>query len=157
MTITFTSYDRTFVDAVRVGGPDAHGQQAERTMSDGVGTPCRCCLDNVPNGAQMLILAARPFPALQPYAETGPIFLCADTCAPWTGQGVPPILTTSPDYLLKAYSADDRIVYGTGRIVLPDQIVPYATQLLDRPDIAYVDVRSARNTCFLTRIVQGGD
>ena len=51
-----------------------------------------------------------------PYAETGPVFLCADLCTVWS-DGVPPILTTSPDYLVKGYTADDRILYGTGAIV----------------------------------------
>ncbi len=65
---------------------------------------------------------------------------------------MPAILTTSPDYLLKAYGRDDRIIYGTGQITSADAIPAYAAQLLDRSDVAYVDVRSARNNCFLTRI-----
>ena len=52
-----------------------------------------------------------------PYAETGPVFLCADLCTAWSDDGVPQILTTSPDYLVKGYTADDRILYGTGAIV----------------------------------------
>jgi hypothetical protein len=59
---------------------------AERAVSDGQGNPCRSCLHEVPAGAGMLILAARPFPAAQPYAETGPIFFCADACKAWSGQ-----------------------------------------------------------------------
>lgn len=157
MTLTFLPYDADFVATVRAGGPDANGQPAEHAVSDGAGTPCRSCLDHVPEGKGMLILSARPFPAPQPYAEQGPIFLCAESCTPWAGAGLPPILTTSPDYLLKGYSADHRIVYGSGRIVLSAQIVPYAQELLSRPGIAYVDVRSARNNCFQTRIVRGGD
>mgnify|MGYP000285974379 CR=1 FL=1 len=152
MTVTFHSYDQNFVDAIRAGGPDANGQQAELTVSTGSGTPCRSCLHNVPKGAGMLVLAARPFPKLQPYAETGPIFFCEDTCAPWPGDGLPPILSTSPDYLLKAYSTDNRIIYGTGQITQAEQVKDYAATLLSDPQVAYVDVRSARNNCFLTRI-----
>ena len=66
--------------------------------------------------------------------------------------GLPPILTTSPDYLLKAYGPNHRIIYGTGRITAFDDVQGYAAQLLSRGDVAYVDVRSARNNCFLTRI-----
>ena len=101
----------------------------------------------------MLICAARPFPTLQPYAETGPIFLCADDCEAWSGQGVPPILQTSPDYLLKAYDDDNRIVYGTGKITAAAELADYAGELLLRDGVAYVDVGSARNNCFQTRIV----
>ena len=100
----------------------------------------------------MLICAGRPFVALQPYAETGPIFLCGDACAPWEGARVPPILQSSPDYLLNAYSADDQIIYGTGQITAAKKIVAVASGLLERGNAAYVDVRPARNNCFQTRI-----
>lgn len=148
----YTAYNQTFVDAVRVGGADANGQPAEHSVGDGGTTPCRSCLNHVPNAAPMLILAARPFPAPQPYAETGPIFLCADDCTPFAGKGVPPVLSSAPDYLLKAYCAENRIVYGTGQITPMADLEAYAEVLLKRPDVAYVDVRSARNNCFLTRI-----
>ena len=102
----------------------------------------------------MLILAARPFPALQPYAETGPIFLCAEDCAPWQGDGVPEIATMAPDYLLKGYNAENRIVYGSGKVVPAGEVSAYAAELLRDPCIAYVDLRSARNNCFQTRITE---
>lgn len=148
----YAPYDSETVAALRAGGSDANEQPAEHAVSPGSGTPCRHCLSDVPKGAGMLICAARPFPALQPYAECGPIFLCAESCAPWSGEGVPPILSTSPDYLLKGYSADHRIVYGTGRIVPAAEIETYAAEVLSRAEIAFVDVRSARNNCYLTRI-----
>lgn len=154
MTVIFQPLDQSFVDQVRADGPDAYGQPAEHGVSDGAGFPCRSCLRDIPAGSPMLTLAACPFPAPQPFAETGPIYLCAKPCAPWQGPGVPPILTTSPDYLLKAYTADHRILYGTGQITTQDQIETYAAGLLSDPGIAYVDVRSARNNCFQTRITR---
>ncbi|WP_146344029.1 DUF1203 domain-containing protein [Falsiphaeobacter marinintestinus] len=153
MTLKYYPFDTDFVTSVRTGGPDANGQPAEQAVSSGGATPCRYCLAHIPEGAAMLVLAARPFPELQPYAETGPIFLCAD-CAAWAGQGAPEILTTSPDYLLKGYNSENRIVYGTGKIVPQVELVPYAETLLSDPQIAYVDVRSSRNNCFLTRITE---
>lgn len=147
-----TPYDHSFVTQIRAGGPDANGQKAERAMSDGKGKPCRCCLNQVPEGEEMLILSARPFPEPQPYAEQGPIFLCAKDCTPWQGEGVPPILRSSATYLLKAYGADNRIIYGTGQITPKSNVEPYVRTLFDRDDVAYIDVRSAVNNCFLTRI-----
>jgi hypothetical protein len=150
----FHTYEPGFVAAVRADGADANGLAAEHAISDGAGMPCRSCLKNIPEGAEMLVLAARPFPELQPYAETGPIFLCAETCAPWQGQGVPPILKTSSTYLVKAYRADNRIYYGLGKIVLAEELEEYAGRLLQNDDVAYVDVRSAVNNCFQTRITR---
>ncbi|MEM9585576.1 MAG: DUF1203 domain-containing protein [Pseudomonadota bacterium] len=146
------TYDPAFVASIRAGGPDANGHPAERAISDGVGKPCRCCLKTVPEGEEMLILAARPFPSPQPYAEQGPIFLCAKDCVPWQEEGVPPILTSAAQYLVKAYNAEDRIIYGTGQITPKDQVEGYTSTLFERPDVAYIDVRSAANNCFLTRI-----
>jgi len=152
MPLMYHPLDPVFVASVRASGPDANGQLAERAVSDGTGVPCRSCLRDVPKGKPYLILAARPFPEPQPYAEVGPIFLCADDCTPWGDAGIPPILQTSPDYLLKGYGPDNRIIYGTGRVTPADEITEYAAQLLSRGDVAYVDVRSARNNCFQTRI-----
>ncbi len=153
MQIVFEAMDSATVAAFRAGGPDANGQPAERgAVSDGKGVPCRHCLHDTPAGEEYLILAHRPFPAPQPYAETGPIFLCAGDCARWEGAGVPPILTTSADYLLKGYTSDHRIVYGTGRVVRREEVESYAAGLLADRRVAFVDVRSARNNCFQLRI-----
>ncbi len=141
------------VRALRNGGRDAYDCAPEHALSDGSGNPCRHCLGFIPKGAGMLILAYRPFDGLQPYAETGPIFLCADACERWSGAGVPPILA-SPSYLLKGYTAYQRIRYGTGKIVEREEIAAYAAELLDRDDIGFVDVRSARNNCFQLRIAR---
>ena len=72
----------------------------------------------------------------------------------WQGDGVPPILMNSPDYLVKGYSADHRIVYGTGQITPAGEVADYAGALLEDPGIAHVDIRSARNNCFQTRAVR---
>ena len=76
--------------AYQAGGCDAYGNPPERARSDGGGNPCRHCLRYIPKGADMLVLAHRPFPQTQPYAETGPVFLCADDCsAPQTTGALP--------------------------------------------------------------------
>ncbi len=152
--ITYHPLPSDTVAALRAGGPDAYGLTPERTISDGNGMPCRSCLGNIPDGAAMLIFAHRPFAELQPYAETGPLFLCADDCTAFRERGLPPILTTSAAYLLKGYTADERICYGTGKTVAPADISTYASELLSREEIAFVDVRSASNNCFMTRITR---
>lgn len=139
------------VRALRAGGHDANGQPTERALSDGGGNPCRHCLQFIPEGAPMLICAHRPFDGLHPYAETGPIFLCADDCPRFEGDAMPPVLTASADYLVKGYRDDERIAYGTGGVVAAGKLVARAEKLLSDPAIAFVDVRSARNNCFQAR------
>ena len=137
--------------AYQSGGLDANGQVPERQISDGDGNPCRHCLKMIPKGVEMLILAHRPFPAPQPYAEVGPIFLCGHACEAGGSEALHEILD-SPTYILRGYGHDDRIVYGTGAVV-PTQTLPEeAAHRLADPRIAYVHVRSARNNCFQVRI-----
>ncbi len=154
MTIRFTPIATDIVRRLQADGPDANGQTPERAISDGGGNPCRHCLRMVPQGAGMLVLAHRPFPAPQPYAEVGPIFLCADpeACpAPEPSDAVPEALS-SPDYILRGYSADHRIVYGTGAVASTDRLGDEAEARLADPRVAYLHVRSARNNCYQVRI-----
>jgi hypothetical protein len=147
----FTPIPTNIVRAYRAGSPDANGQMPERHISDGDGNPCRHCLAMIPKGAGMLVLAHRPFPGPQPYAEVGPIFLCADDCAAGGGEHLPAMLD-SADYILRGYGANDRIVYGTGAVTARGAIVARAVELLSDARVAYVHVRSARNNCFQVRI-----
>jgi hypothetical protein len=151
MTIRYRPISTDSVAALWAGGDDAYGMQPERRISDGKGVPCRHCLETVGAGEPYLVLAYRPFPDLQAYAETGPIFLHAEPCRPFAGSGTPPMLD-SRDYIVRGYSADDRIAYGTGAVTPTTEIPAYAEALLARPDIAYVHVRSARYNCYQCRI-----
>ena len=147
----FVAMPTKIVRAYQRGGPDANGQVPERKLSDDGGNPCRHCLRMIPDGAGMLVLAHRPFPAPQPYAEVGPIFLCAEECEAGGGEAVPEILA-SPDYIVRGYGPDDRIVYGTGAVVPTGRIMAEAKARLSDRRVAYVHVRSARNNCFQVRI-----
>jgi hypothetical protein len=144
------------VRALQAGAPDAYGLKPERKFSDGDGVPCRHCLKNVAAGEPYLVLAYRPFPALQPYAETGPIFLHAEACerAP-ESEVLPELFAKTAAYIVRGYSADDRIVYGTGAMVPRTEISTRAGELLGRGDIAYLHMRSAKNNCYQCRIERG--
>lgn len=134
------------------GGADSYGHQPETMISDGPGHPCRHCLGNIDTGEPLLVLAYRPFPAPQPYAETGPIFLHREPCRRYEAEEILPPMLVSPDYIVRGYSASNRIVYGSGAVTATDRIAARAEELLDRADIAYVHIRSARNNCFQCRI-----
>lgn len=148
----YTALETEKVYRLQNGGLDANGQAPEHSISDGEGNPCRHCLREIPEGEPMLVLAHRPFDTLQPYAETGPIFLCASECQSGESHDMPQILQTSPDYLVKGYDTSGRIIYGTGAIVSSDLLESYAGQLFKDVKVAYLHVRSARNNCYQLRI-----
>ena len=150
--IQFTALPTEIVTAYQNGAKDANGQTAEQAISDGDGIPCRHCLKHVAAGEPYLILAHRPFPELQPYAELGPIFLHAKACSRYAAsRNLPPILG-SKQYIIRGYNKQNRIMYGTGQVTATTDIPQTAAQILSNPDIAYIHVRSAANNCFQCRI-----
>lgn len=152
MPIQFIAMPTETVEHYRSGGIDVYGNEPERQISSGEGVPCRHCLDIVPKGQEALLFAYRPFSDLHPYAETGPIFLCADQCARHKETADPRFFENTPDYLIKGYGPDDRIAYGTGRVVPTSQIGNQAQEIFQNPKVAYIHLRSARNNCYLCRI-----
>src|SRR5215510_6222606 len=124
MSIRFVALESELVKSLQAGGLDANGQRPERHISEGGMMPCRHCLADIEPGEPYLIVAHRPFDTVQPYAEQGPIFLHAETCARRPDSpNVPAMFLERKDYLIRGYSADDRIVYGTGKIVAPTAMV----------------------------------
>lgn len=152
-TLRFLPLATALVRSLQAGGPDAYGRPPERRLSDGDGVPCRHCLAEVPAGRSYLVLALRPFATLQPYAETGPVFLCAEPCPrhPETDE-TPTLFRTWPRLLLRGYDVAERIVYGSGTLTSGDDLAGVASRLLARPEIAFLHLRSATNGCFQCRI-----
>ena len=150
--VRFTALDTEAVRRLQNGGPDANGQACERAISSGSGTPCRHCLKQIEKAEDFLILSYRPFPAPQPFAEQGPIFLHAGACDRHAGDGDIPEILGNPQYIVRGYDAADRIVYGTGQVTPTTRIRSYASELFENSDVAYIHVRSAANNCYLCRI-----
>jgi hypothetical protein len=153
MSLRYSGMPSQLAAAYRAGAPDANGMAPERRVSVDGDEPCRHCLGTVGVGEAFLTLAYRPFAALQPYAELGPVFIHADACpAHDPSQGLPGRETRGSGRILRGYGADDRIIYGTGKVVTNDEIEAEAAAILSRPDVAYVHMRSATNNCFTLRI-----
>jgi hypothetical protein len=151
--ITYTALATDITRNLQAGGLDAYGQVPERRISQGDGVPCRHCLEDVAQGEAFLLLAHRPFESLQAYAETGPIFLHARACARAVPQSkIPAMLAKRKHHLVKGYSADHRIVEGTGTVVPAAELDTRATEILRDKAVAYLHVRSALNNCYTCRI-----
>ncbi len=154
--LRYLALDSETVESLRNGGTDANGQKPERHVSDGGGNPCRHCLEDMPAGEAFLVLAHRPFPAPQPYAEVGPLFIHAEACPRYRETaGLPAYLKIRDAVLIRGYGVDNRIVYGSGKVVSPAEIEASAAGIFEDPKIAYIHVRSATNNCFQFRIERG--
>jgi len=157
MQIKFEPMDTPTAEHLRNGGLDANGNQPERKISDGAGVPCRCCMKIVGKGEPYLIAAWRPFTATHAYAETGPVFLHAEPCTAGPVElGRLPAFLQNPDYILRGYGADERIVYGTGDVIKLEAIPARIEELLAQPAVKAVHIRSSRNNCYHCRAVSAG-
>jgi len=140
-------------NAYWLGESDANGQTPERHISDGSGIPCRHCLSHVIAGSPYLALSYRPFNDLQPYAECGPIFLHAEPCSAYQDStSIPAMCLNGEPRIVRGYDAAERIIYGSGKIVEPDNIASYARELFSDINVNYIHVRSSQNNCYTFRI-----
>ena len=156
MTLIFRALPTDEVRKLQASGPDANGRMPERHKSDGNGNPCRHCLRFIPRDAEMLIVAYRPFSDLQPYAEVGPIFLCAEPCERHRETGaLPELFENRERILVRGYTPDNRIKYGTGQVINTTQVEDVAARMFEDEAIAYIHMRSATNNCYQCRIDRG--
>ena len=142
------------VQRIRAGGADANGQPALTRIAEGLANPCRHCLDLIAPGDDKLVLAYRPFAALQPYAETGPIFLHKATCERYERDALPAWFAFMDPAIIRGYDGDDWIRYETGDVVPGPDLAAACERILADPTIAYVHIRSKYN-CFQCRVDRG--
>lgn len=152
--LKYIALSNSEVQRLGSGGPDANGQHPEVSISDGEGNPCRYCLGEIVQGESMLILAHRPFQSLQAYAEPGPIFLCAKDCERHPEASGVPDQYRDREMLIRGYDRNERIVYGTGRVIDMTLIETEANQLFENDKLCFIHVRSPTNNCFHFRIEQ---
>jgi hypothetical protein len=142
------------VDRIRRGGADANGQPALVRVAEGVANPCRHCLGLIRAGERKLVLAHRPFDALHPYAETGPIFLHERPCERYQSDALPDWFAYLEPALIRGYGGDDWIRYDTGDVVPGAQLDPACRRILADDSVAYVHIRS-KYGCFQCRVERG--
>lgn len=153
MAISFKALATDEVRKLQKGGLDINGQRPEVAISDGGGNPCRHCLQDIPAGEEMLIVAFRPFPAPQPYAEQGPLFLCAKECERHPESAVlPELFQLRRELLMRGYNADNRIIYGTGQVRSIEEVESAAADLFANPEVRFIHLRSSTNNCYQCRI-----
>ena len=153
VNIKFLGLPEDEVRLLQNGGRDANGDVPEVEISDGSGTQCRNCLKIIEDKKEMLVFSYKPFRSTQPYAERGPIYLHRQACNSYVqSDDLPESLAASPQMMVRAYNKEERIIYGTGRIVPSSEIRSYAAELFEDARVDFVHVRSASNNCYQARI-----
>jgi Protein of unknown function (DUF1203) len=131
--------------AARSGAPDHTVVVADAPE----GYPCRHCLRFAKPGERLILFPYASIPAGHPYSEIGPIFVHEQPCEryPMTDQ-FPPDLCQGR--VIRAYNSnydmiDAEVVNGSE----PEDVIE---KLLEKPETAFVDVRSVARGCYTFRI-----
>jgi len=136
---------------MRNGDLDANNLPAEILRSDGNANECRHCMEFIEKDEPMLLFGHRPFDKLQAFAETGPVLMHQRSCKRYA-KNVLPSIYAEREMIIRAYTEDDRIIYGTGRVVHMRQFESVTQALFELASVAYVHVRSASNNCYHFRV-----
>ena len=139
------------VDRLRRGGPDANGQRLIVRRAETRANPCRHCLQHIKAGDEKLVLSYRPFDTVQPYAETGPIFLHRTACQRYESEHLPTWFAHLQPALIRGYDHEDWIRYDTGQVVPGAELASVCEKLLNDTTVAYIHIRSKFN-CFQCRV-----
>ena len=125
------------------------GHAAVTEPATGFG-PCRLCLRTFREGEEMRILFTHDtYAGVSEFAQPGPVFIHADDCGRYDGDGFPPELRAL-ELTFEGVAAGPRVVAlerTTG-----DDAVRAIGNLLQMPDVDYINVRNTEAGCFVARV-----
>jgi hypothetical protein len=111
-------------------------------------SPCRRCLRDAAAGEPLVLASYDPFTVRSPYAGSGPVFVHAGGCEPFSGDETEQVAGRSLS--IRAYDADAML---TDAAVLPgERFEDAARAMLDDPDVAFLHVHFAGPGCFAFRV-----
>ena len=127
-----------------------YGHPAHLEIAAGYG-PCRHCLRDFQVGKESRILFTYdPFHDLEPLPLPGPIFIHADACERFSGNGGFPEDLRSHRLTFAAYGVGRRLFAEV--FVENGQVEPGILGLLEREDVWYLHVRDTEAGCYDFRI-----
>lgn len=142
-----------FLQTARRQRLDDQAQAVERHVATG-GEPCRDVFRRANPGEAILLASYCPFELAGPYKEFGPVFMMVDGADSPTPPDSLEALTRNgylgDQFVLRAYSAAERIVHGT--VVTREQAEATLQDMLRRADVQFVLVRFAGYGCYACRI-----
>ena len=145
----------------------AHVEAAARRFADGdpfvrevvvdaaIGYPCRVTLAWASPGDRIMLFRHRPFGAVSPYAEEGPVFarLGAQPAALKAGE-IPAYLGVIPHIAVRGYDLTVSIAHA--EIVAGSACADAVARAFDNDAVRFVHVRAGAHGCFQFRIDRVG-
>lgn len=133
---------------------DDAGRVPAPVVDDEGGAPLRCCLRHSEPGESIALVSYAPLRRWAaetgaepgPYDEQGPVFIHAEECPEWRGEG---LAFTNAHRVLRRYGADGRILGGE---LVADGFEDAVRKAFDDPSVALVHVRAVEYGCFYYEI-----
>lgn len=150
MRFTVRGIPQSAADEVRrTRRSPGYGHPALEETARGTG-PCRCCLRTfVPGSEQRLLFTWRPAAEPASLMAPGPVFIHAERCETWRGEGFPEGLRGLP-LALEARAPGGRVLrVDTDRDGDPAERI---RQLLRAPGAQWLHLRHAEAGCFIARV-----
>jgi len=136
-------------DAARSAAGQGAADHRVVTADSPRGYPCRHCLRWAQPGERMILFPFAAIPSGRPYSESGPIFVHADACERYAATDEFPS-EFRKERVLRAYNAaHDMIAAEVANGAGPEAVIE---RFLQRPETAFVHVRSASHGCFTMEI-----
>jgi hypothetical protein len=145
---TIHAIDPSRLDAIREAGADGHGNPFIPYAASGGGEPLRCCLRHAQAGEQIALISWAPFQQPSLWREVGPVYVHAERCEGYAGDGLPAELRSGPR-VLRTYRPDGSMNYDHNTLVGDEDLQPHLEKLLALPDVSTVHVRTVLPQCFL--------
>ena len=130
-----------------------YGHPAHAEVAGGTG-PCRCCLRTfVPGVDRRLLFTFRPQGEGDSLMAPGPVFIHAEYCEAFAGDGFPGGLRELP-LAFEARAGQGRVVAVAARPELTAE--QQLRSLLAREEVRWVQVRHAEAGCYIASVKEKG-
>ena len=132
-------------EAARARAQQGLSDHAVVTADSPQGYPCRHCLRWAQPGEKLVLFPYASIPPGRPYSETGPIFVHAEACERYC---VPDEFPADfrEGRVIRGYDAAQNMI--AGEVVngsAPESVIE---KLLENPETAFLQVRSAGRGCY---------
>jgi hypothetical protein len=136
-------------EAARVAAAAGAADHRVVTADSPRGYPCRHCLQWAQPGERMILFPFDAIPPGRPYSESGPIFVHAEACERYRATEEFPAAFREGRVLRAYNSQHDIIAAEVANGAGPEAVIE---RFLQKPETAFVHVRSASHGCYTMEI-----
>ena len=121
------------------------------TADSSNGYPCRHCLRWAQPGERMVLFTFAAIAPGHPYSESGPIFVHAESCARYAATDQFPV-EFREGRAIRAYNSQNELI--DAHLVNDEEPEATIERFLQKPETAFVHVRSATRGCYTMEIIR---